>query len=103
MDAIRSMTAGDEAVVIGMVRDLRVEMTKRFDLLDEREDRQDARIAEIEAKGRVAEAVNEAAKKAATDAAARTQVRWGRTIAIASFVATVTVGGIGLVLRVLGL
>lgn len=98
-----AMTTGNEAVVIGMVRELRVEMTKRFDALDEREDRQDERIGAMETRDAVAVAVAKAAADAAVLAATRGQVRWGRVIAIAGLAGSIGTAVAGLVLRVLHL
>lgn len=94
------MTTGGEAIVIGMLRDFRREVTERFDALDEREDRQEERIAAIETRDAVAVAVAKAAADAAASAAVRNSVRWGRVIAVAGIAGSVGTAIAGLVLRV---
>jgi hypothetical protein len=98
-----AVTTGEEAIVIGMLRDFRKEVTERFDQLDEREDRQDDRIAAIETRDAVAVAVAKAAADAAEHAAKQNSIRWGRMVATATFAGTMGVALANIALRVLGL
>ena len=93
------MTVGEESIVIGMLRDFRREVTARFDALDEREDRQDERIAAIETHNTVSSALARAASEAAAKAATQTNVRWGRVVAVASVTGTVAVAVGNILLR----
>ena len=93
----------DLGIVIEMVGELRREMTSRFDSLDEREGRQDERIAAIETRDAVAAAVARSAAEAAAASTARHQIRYGRLTAALTVAGTLIFGIVGIALRLLHL